>query len=136
MRYCSVASAPDVETGLPPNVEIEFACRQSISSARATTPPIVSPLPRPFANVIASGVTPWAWMPQKCSPVRPQPVCTSSEISRMPRDESSFWNPANSPSGGTLNPPTPWIGSAIRQATSPDVPVSSTSTRSSTHAWT
>ena len=25
LRYCSIASAPDVETGLPPNVEIEFA---------------------------------------------------------------------------------------------------------------
>src|SRR2546430_9125145 len=51
---------------------------------RPTTPPMAKPLPRPLANVIASGVTPCAPMPQKCSPVRPQPVCTSSEISRMP----------------------------------------------------
>ena len=40
----------------------------------------------------------------------------------------------NSPSGGTVNPPTPWIGSAIRQATSPAVAVTMTSRRSSTAA--
>ena len=40
----------------------------------------------------------------------------------------------NSPSGGTAKPPTPWIGSAIMQATWPAVVVSITSRRSSTQA--
>ncbi len=38
------------------------------------------------------------------------------------------------PSGGTMKPPTPWMGSAIMQATSPDVHMSMTSRRSWTQA--
>ena len=38
------------------------------------------------------------------------------------------------PSGGTANPPTPWMGSAIMAATSPEVVMSMSCTRSSTHA--
>ena len=38
------------------------------------------------------------------------------------------------PSGGVAKPPTPWIGSAIMQATSPEVIVVMTSRRSSAQA--
>ena len=34
----------------------------------------------------------------------------------MPYSSRTSLNAANSPSGGVLKPPTPWIGSAIRQA--------------------
>ena len=73
-------------------------------------------------------------MPQKCSPVRPQPVCTSSEMNRMPCSSSTSLNAPKKPSGGVAKPPTPWIGSAIMHATSPEVGLSSTSRRSSTQA--
>ena len=107
-------------------------------SARAMTPPTDRPFPMPLANVTMSGVAPpWACacQPQKCSPVRPQPVCTSSLIHRMRCSASSFAKAPSSPSGPCVNPPTPWIGSAIRQATSPPA-WSSTSRRSATHAST
>ena len=39
---------------------LEFAPMQFMISGRATTPPIESPFPMPFANVMMSGVMPWA----------------------------------------------------------------------------
>ena len=45
-----------------------------------------------------------------------------------------LFNAAKNPSGGTMKPPTPWIGSAIRQATSPAVVVSMTWRRSAAQA--
>ncbi len=73
-------------TGLPPKVEMEFAGREFMTSARATTPPRDMPLPMPLAKVSRSGgpLSACACQPQKWSPVRPQPVCTSSLIQRMP----------------------------------------------------
>ena len=56
--YRRFASAPVVEIGLPPNVEIEFARSESTMSSRPTTAPIAIPLPSPFAQTIASGRTP------------------------------------------------------------------------------
>ena len=103
-------------------------------SARATTPPRGRPLAMPLAKVIMSGMIPWAWKPQKFSPVRPQPVCTSSEMNKMPRRSSTAFRAPYMPSGGAVLPPTPWIGSAIRQATSPEVAVSSTLSRSEAQA--
>ena len=79
-------------------------------------------------------MTPWAWKPQKWSPVRPQPVCTSSETYRIPYSSRTSFNEAKNPSGGTTKPPTPWTGSAIRQATSPAVVVSMTWRRSAAAA--
>ena len=133
-----MASAPAAVIGEPPNVEIELPCRLSMISARAMTPPTDRPFPMPLANVTMSGVAPpWACacQPQKCSPVRPQPVCTSSLIHRMPCSPSSLANAPSSPSGPWVNPPTPWIGSAISAATSPPA-WSSTSRRSATQAST
>ena len=52
----------------------------------------------------------------------------------MPWDDSTFPMAPKKPSGGTANPPTPWMGSAIIAATSPEVVMSMSCTRSSTHA--
>jgi hypothetical protein len=54
-----------------------------ISFVVSTAPIGITPLVRPLAQVIMSGITP------KCSaakgePSRPKPVMTSSKISRMP----------------------------------------------------
>ncbi len=78
-------------TWVPPKVEMLLASRQFMISARAMTPPTDMPLPMPLAKVTMSGgpLRPWACQPQKCSPVRPQPVCTSSAIHRMPRSCST-----------------------------------------------
>ena len=43
----------------------------------------------PWRTSSCPGSTPCAPMPQKCSPVRPQPVCTSSEMNRMPCSSST-----------------------------------------------
>ena len=53
-----VGQGPAVASGLPPNVEIELASRQSMISARATTPAMAKPLPKPLAKVRRSGVIP------------------------------------------------------------------------------
>ncbi len=121
-------------TGDPPNVEMELASRQFMTSARATTPPMDMPLPMPLAKVRMSGgpLAAWACQPQKWSPVRPHPVCTSSEIHRMPCRSRTSRNAAYSPSGGAVNPPTPCTGSAISAATPLVWP--SRSSRSATQA--
>ena len=105
--YLRLASAPADDIGLPPKVEIELAPKLSMMSALATTPPMAMPFPTPLANVRMSGVTPCASYPQKCSPVRPQPVWTSSEMSRIPCWLSTFCIGPKKPSGGVANPPTP-----------------------------
>ena len=103
-------------------------------SALATTPPSASPFPTPLAKVMMSGVMPCAWYPQKCSPVRPHPVCTSSLMNKMPCSSRTSLKAPKNPSGGRAKPPTPWIGSAMKQATSPEVIMSITWRRSSTQA--
>ena len=42
------------------------------------------PLAMPLAKVMMSGSTPQCSMPHHLSPVRPQPVCTSSQMNRPP----------------------------------------------------
>ncbi len=121
---------------VPPKVEMLLASRQFMSSARATTPPMDMPLPMPLAKVTMSGgpLSACACQPQKWSPVRPQPVCTSSAIHRTPRSRSTSRKAAYSPSGGEVKPPTPCTGSAIRAAGGRVWP--SRSFRSSTQAVT
>ena len=46
--------------------------------------PIGTPLPMPFADVMMSGFTFQCSMPNHLSPVRPQPVCTSSAMNSPP----------------------------------------------------
>ena len=52
----------------------------------------------------------------------------------MSWDDRTLCIAPKKPSGGTANPPTPWMGSAIMAATSPEVVMSMSCTRSSTQA--
>ena len=69
-------------------------------------------------------------MPNQPLPVRPQPVWTSSEMKSPPY----FFTMENAilkySFGGVMNPPTPWIGSAIMPAIAPDVEDSITASMS------
>ena len=53
-------------------------------SGVVTTAASGKPFPMPLAIVTMSGITPWFWNPQKLLPVRPKPVCTSSEMQSPP----------------------------------------------------
>ena len=78
----------------------------------------------PFALVTMSGSTPNCSMPHHLPPVRPQAVCTSSAMNTPPAFftmGSATWKYSL---GGTMNPPTPWMGSARKAAISPPVVVS------------
>ena len=74
-----------MEIGLPPKVLkwMRFFITSAISG-RVTHAPSGAPLPMPLAIVTMSGVTPQFSKPQKCSPVRPKPACTSSAMQRPP----------------------------------------------------
>jgi hypothetical protein len=52
----------------------------------ASAPAVARGLP---PKVERSGATPWASMPQKCSPVRPHPVWTSSATNKIPYSSST-----------------------------------------------
>ena len=80
----SVAWLAASETGLPPNVEIVSPENASATSARATVAPIGMPFAMPLAKVMISGLTPQCSMPFQCVPVRPKPVCTSSQMKMPP----------------------------------------------------
>src|SRR6266508_3659890 len=121
-------------SGLPPNVEIELDRSESTMSARPTTAPMAIPFPSPLAHTIASGRTPKDSMPQNDSPVRPNPVWTSSAMNGMPHSSRIRFTIGKYSGGGVTNPPTPWIGSAIMAAGSPVVVVSMTFWRSSAQA--
>ena len=115
-------------------MEIELARSESTMSVRPITAPMAIPLPRPFAHTIMSGRTPKDSIPQNASPVRPNPVCTSSAMNGMPNSSRMDFTMGKYSGGGVTNPPTPWIGSAIIAAGSPVVVVSMTFRRSSAHA--
>ena len=52
----------------------------------------------------------------------------------MPWESSTFLYSPNRPSGGMVKPPTPWMGSAIRHATSRAAPAVSRCSRSAVQA--
>ena len=52
------------------------------------------------------------------APVRPSPDCTSSRISSTRCASQSARTPASQPSGGTMMPASPWIGSTSTAAVS------------------
>ena len=54
-----------------------------IAPVVSTAPIGITPLVSPLAQVIMSGSTPY-FSAAKAAPVRPNPVITSSKISRMP----------------------------------------------------
>ena len=79
------------DTGLPPTEEKNdpSAEKASAISRRVTTNPIGWPLPAALAMVITSGTTPCSSKPQNASPVRPYPICTSSEITSPPASRTT-----------------------------------------------
>ena len=83
----STASAPAQGTGPPPNVE-PWSPGPNARSSRAMAAPIGRPFASAFASVNTSGVTSTPWNANHV-PVRPTPVCTSSNSSRAPRSSHS-----------------------------------------------
>ena len=119
-----------VATGLPPKVEMVRPLKASATSARAIVTPIGMPLASPLALVMMSGVTPQCSMPNHFEPVRPQAVCTSSLMNSPPCRRTISATMGKYSGGGVMNPPTPWIGSAITAATLPEVEVLINSSKS------
>ena len=70
----------------------------------------------PLAVVTMSGTTPSCSQANQ-SPVRQNPVWISSAMNTIPCSRQNSASPGRNPSGGTTNPPSPWIGSMIRAAT-------------------
>jgi hypothetical protein len=79
-----VAFAAAEEIGFPPNVEIVSALRESAISGVAIVTPSGIPFATPLAIVMISGSTFQCEMPYQCPPVRPKPVCTSSQMKTPP----------------------------------------------------
>jgi len=88
------------------------------------------PLPRDLAAVSMSGVTSQCSMPNQPLPVRPQPVWTSSAMKSPPYFLTMEKAILKYSLGGVMNPPTPWMGSAIMPAIRPEVEDSMTASMS------
>jgi len=102
-----VARAAVQVTGLPPNVEIVLPCMLSATSGVAIVAPMGTPLAMPLAKVMMSGSTPQCSMPNILPPVRPQPVCTSSQINKPPYFLMIPTISLTYSLGGVMKPPTP-----------------------------
>ena len=85
-------------------------------SVRPVTAASGSPPAMPLAVVTMSGTTPSCSQANQ-SPVRQNPVWISSAMNTIPFSRQNSASPGRNPSGGTTNPPSPWIGSMIRAAT-------------------
>ena len=70
----------------------------------------------PLAVVTRSGTTPSCSQANQ-SPVRQKPDWISSAMNTMPCSRQNSASPGRKPSGGTMNPPSPWIGSMMTAAT-------------------
>ena len=128
-----VASAAALVTGLPPKVERDSPLTLSAISGRVMVPPMGTPLAMPLAKVMTSGSTSHCSMPNILPPVRPQPVCTSSQMNRPPYLCTMSATSRKYSLGGVMKPPTPWMGSAMKAATLPDVAVWMAPSRSLAH---
>src|ERR1700744_6883 len=117
------ARAATLVTGLPPKVQMVGGVYASAISALSTVRPTGCPLPSDLAAVIMSGSTSQCSIPNHFLPVRPQPVCTSSEMKSPPYCFTILKTILKYSLGGVMNPPTPWMGSAIIPAIRPDVEV-------------
>ncbi len=47
------------------------------------------------------------------APVRPNPLCTSSAMNTTPLSLHQARSASRNPGAGTMNPPSPWIGSMM-----------------------
>ena len=129
-----VAFAAAEETGFPPNVEIESALSESATSGVAIVTPSGIPFATPLAIVMISGSTFQCEMPYHEPPVRPKPVCTSSQMKTPPYFLTIPTAISKYSFGGVMKPPTPWMGSAMKPAIWPVVVVLISSSRSRAHA--
>ena len=129
-----VARAATAVTGLPPNVEIVMPLKASATSGVAMVKPTGVPLAMPLALVMMSGSTSQCSIPNHFLPVRPKPVCTSSEMNRPPYFLTMLNTILKYSLGGVMKPPAPWIGSARKAAIEPEVAVRITSSTSFAHA--
>ena len=115
----STASAPAQGTGPPPNVD-PWSPGPNARSSRAIAAPIGSPFASAFASVNTSGVTSTPWNANHV-PVRPTPVCTSSNSSRAPRSSHSRRARRRYSGESGITPPSPSTGSsstaAVRSST-------------------
>src|SRR5581483_5743143 len=108
------ASAAAHETGLPPNVEPWSPGANPPPTASATrSAPIGKPFASPFASVTRSGRTP-SCSKAKNEPVRPRPVCTSSNARSAPSSRAAARNAGWS----GITPPSPRTGSSSTTPTS------------------
>ena len=128
-----VARAAALVTGLPPKVERESPLTLSAISGRVMVPPTGTPLAMPLAKVMMSGSTSHCSMPNILPPVRPHPVWTSSQMNRPPYLRTMPATSLKYSLGGVMNPPTPWIGSAMNAASFPEVAVWMAPSRSLAH---
>ena len=102
--------------GLPPKVEMFPPFHESAMGVVASVALSGKPLAMPLAIVMMSGSTPaWCSMPHILPPVRPNPVCTSSQMNTPPYLRTMSTAVLKYPSGASMKPPTPWIGSARNQ---------------------
>ena len=88
----------------------------SMISARPVTADSGMPPASALAVVIRSGTSPSCSL-ANMAPVRPKPVWISSAMNTMPCLRANSATPGRKPSAGTMNPPSPEMGSATMQAT-------------------
>ena len=69
----------------------------------------------PLAVTIRSGTTP-SWSHANMSPVRAKPVCTSSATKTTPFARHHSASAGRNPGAGSMNPPSPWMGSMTTAA--------------------
>ena len=80
-----MAFAAAHETGLPPKVEMVSFRSESAIAGVAMQAESGRPLAMPLATVMISGSTPYcSHAPPAVPPVRPKPVCTSSQMNTPP----------------------------------------------------
>ena len=114
----TTAHAAAHATGLPPNVLAWSPGSNATGSSSATSSaPIGKPLASPFASVTASG-----FVPRRCHakklPVRPTPVCTSSNTSKAPCSSAMSRARARNSGRAGWMPPSPCTGSMRMHAVS------------------
>ena len=85
-------------------------------SARPVTADSGMPPAIPFARVTRSGTTPSCSLANH-APVRAKPVCTSSAMKTTPFSFAHATSVGRNPGAGTMNPPSPWMGSMMIAAT-------------------
>jgi hypothetical protein len=81
-------------------------------SARPVIALIGNPPPIDFAVVIRSGSTPSSSIANH-RPARPIPDWISSAMNTIPWSFAKAARPLRNPGLGTMNPPSPWIGSTM-----------------------